>query len=75
MANEKLLSSIDNIYAGKQIDLVKGYIIEAFTAYFEEAEDRNKIIEFVVDQLNNGSPRTRKQAEHLLRKLNKEQPE
>jgi hypothetical protein len=69
------LLSIDNIYAGKQIDLVKGYIIEAFAAYFEEAENRNKIIEFVRDQLNSGSPRTRKQAEHFLSKLDKEQPQ
>ena len=70
---DKLLS-IDKIYAGKQIDLVKGYIIEAFAVYFEEAENRNKIIEFARNQLNSGSPRTRKQAEHFLSKLDKEQP-
>ncbi len=71
---DKLLS-IDNIYAGKQIDLVKGYIIEAFAVYFEEAENKNRIIEFVRNQLNSGSPRTRKQAEQFINKWCKEQPE
>lgn len=71
---DKLLN-IDNVYAGKQPDLVKGYIIEAFALYFEEAEKRNKIVEFARNQLNSSSPRTRKQAEHFLSKLDKEQPE
>ena len=64
---DKLLN-IDNTYAGKQMDLVKGYIIEAFAVYFAEAENKDKIIEFVRNQLNSKSPRTRKQAEHFLSK-------
>ena len=64
---DKLLN-IENIYAGKQIDLVKGYVIEAFTVYFEEAEDKGRILEFVKNQLHSASPRTRKQAEQFLNK-------
>jgi hypothetical protein len=68
---DKLLS-IDSIYAGKQIDLVKGYIIEAFSEYFEEAQNKDEIIEFARNQLNSASPRTRKQAEKFLSKRDKE---
>lgn len=71
---DKLLS-IDNTYAGKQLDLVKGYIIEAFSVYFAEAENKNRIIEFARNQLNSGSPRTRKQAEQFINKWGKEQLE
>lgn len=71
---DKLLS-IDSIYAGKQIDLVKGYVIDAFSEYFEEAENKGKMIEFARNQLDSGSPRTRKKAEQFLSKRDKEQSE
>jgi hypothetical protein len=71
---EKLLN-IENIYAGKQIDLVKGYIIGAFTVFFEEAEDKGRILEFVKNQLYSDSPRTRKQVEQFLNQWGKEQSE
>ncbi len=64
---DKLLN-IDRIYPGKQMALIKGHVIEAFGEYFQEAGDKDKIIEFVRDQLNSESPRTRKQAENFLGK-------
>jgi hypothetical protein len=66
------LLSIDTTYTGSQIELIKGYIIEALNEYFEEAENKGKIIEFVRSQLNSGSPRTSKKAEQFLITWNKE---
>ena len=49
-------------------DLIKGYAIEAFSEYFGEASDREKITEFVKQQLNGNSPRTRKLAQDFLQR-------
>ena len=62
------LLNIDRVYSGKQPALIKGYAIEAFGEYFAEAGNKNEIIEFVRNQLNSDSPRTRKQAENFLNK-------
>ena len=64
---ERLLS-IDEIYKGSQKELIKGYVIEAFNEYFEEAEDKKEILEFVRGQLQSTSPKTRKTAEEFLEK-------
>ena len=64
---EKLLS-IDEIHTGSQKELIKGYVIEAFSEYFEEAEDKEEILEFVRGQLQSTSPKTRKTAEEFLEK-------
>ena len=50
-------------------DLVKGYAIEAFSEYFEEANNKKEIVEFVEKQLESDSPRTRKTAKEFLGKL------
>ena len=47
-------------------DLIKGYAIESFGEYFEEARDKDRIIEFVRQQLNSKSPKTRKIAKKFL---------
>lgn len=49
-------------------DLVKSDIIAAFDEYFEQAEDKKKIIEFVRKQLECDSPKTRKEAKRFLEK-------
>jgi hypothetical protein len=49
-------------------DLVKSDIIKAFDEYFEQAEDKNEIIEFVRKQLECDSPKTRKAAKKFLEK-------
>lgn len=64
------LLNIDKTHQGKQKELIKGYIIEAFDQYFEEAEYQSEIIEFVKNQLSSGSPKTRKIAEKFLEKWN-----
>ncbi len=63
-----LLLDIDRVYRGKQIELIKGSIIEAFGEYFEAAEDKERIREFVRNQLNSESPKTRKQAKTFIDK-------
>jgi hypothetical protein len=52
----------------KHKDLVKASAIEAFDAYFEQSEDKARIIEFVKAQLNCKSPKTRKKAKAFLKK-------
>ena len=62
------LLDIERVYQGKQIELVKSHVIEAFGEYFEEAEHKERIKEFVRNQLSSESPRTRKQAKAFLDK-------
>jgi len=50
-------------------DLIKAGIIEAFSEYYETAEDKAKIIEFVREQLENDSPKTRRTAKEFLSRL------
>ena len=64
------LVNLDRIYRGKQIDLVKGYTIEAFSQYFNEAtvKDKGHILEFVRQEQTSRSPRTKKIALEFLNK-------
>jgi hypothetical protein len=62
------LLNIDKTHRGKQIDLIKSYVIEAFNEYFEESSDKNKILDFVEAQLESESPKTRKLAKEFLKK-------
>ena len=59
---------IEKIHQGKQIDLIKAYVIEGFNEYFEKSSDKNKILDFVSAQLESKSPKTRKLAKQFLRK-------
>lgn len=52
----------------RNIDLVIAGAIEAFGTYFEEADDRDRIVEFVTQQLDSQSPKTRKTARDFLKK-------
>ena len=56
----------------KHKDLVKAGAIEAFDEYFEEAKNKKKILEFVKEQLNCKSPKTRKKAKEFLKKWENE---
>ena len=64
----KRLLNIGKTHKGKQIDLIKAYVIEAFTEYFEESSDKNKILDFVKAQLESKSPKTRRLAKKFLKK-------
>ena len=63
-----MLLDIDRLYPGKQLELVKGSVIEAFGEYYEDAGDKGAIREFVGNQLHSSSPKTRKLAEAFLKK-------
>jgi len=62
------LLNIDKTHRGKQIDLIKAYVIEAFNEYFEESSDKKKILGFVKAQLESKSPKTKKLANEFLKK-------
>ena len=62
------LLNIEKTHKGKQIELIKAYTIEAFSEYFEESSDKNKILDFVKTQLESESPKTRKLAKEFLKK-------
>jgi hypothetical protein len=67
----KRLLNIEKTHKGKQIELIKAYVIEAFNEYFEETSDKNQMLNFVKAQLNSKSPKTRKLAKEFLRKNEK----
>ena len=48
--------------------LIKGYVIESFARYFEQARRKEEIVRFVQKQLKSKSPRTRKMAKQFLQK-------
>lgn len=64
---ERLLN-IDKIHQGKQVELIKAYIIDAFTEYFEDVKNKEEIIRFIEQQGNSESPMTRKKAQDFLSK-------
>ena len=51
-------------------DLVKAAIIEAFEEYFDQAKNKKRILNFVEQQLNCQSPKTRKAAKEFLKRIN-----
>lgn len=63
-----ILLQIDQIHQGKQTELMKAHAITAFNDYFDEAADKEKIIDFVKTCLESDSPKTRKVAKEFLEK-------
>lgn len=61
-----ILMGIDDIHQGKQKELIKAYAIEALMKIHPEAEDEEKIEEFVRTQLESKSPKTRNMAQCFL---------
>ena len=68
MITSRLLNIDETHHEPGRKDLIKSGIIEAFSEYFEEANDKRKIIEFVRQQLNSDSPKTRKLAREFMKK-------
>ncbi len=66
----KLLLNIDKVHRGKQIELLKGYAIEAFNEYYIEIKEKERVINFVKKQLDSSSPKTKKTAKKFLIKWN-----
>ena len=67
----KLLSIDETHHKPERKDLIKGYAIEAFNEYFEEAENKKEILEFVKKQLKSKSPTTIKKAKEFVKKWEK----
>jgi len=64
-----LLLNMDKTYPIKeQVDLIIGYAIDAFDIFFEEAEDKDRIVEFVMRQVDSPSSTTKKKAVQFLKK-------
>jgi hypothetical protein len=51
-------------------DLAKASVIEAFAQYYQQVKSKKKILEFVEQQLDCQSPKTRKRAKEFLRQAN-----
>ena len=62
---EKLLN-IDSIHKGEQKDLIKGIAIEAFGEYYGKSTSKNRILDFVVKQLESDSPKAKHNAAEFL---------
>jgi hypothetical protein len=61
------LLDIDNT-TQKHKDLIKAGAIDSFGEYFAESNDKERIMEFVRQQLDGESPKTRKIAKEFLKK-------
>jgi hypothetical protein len=64
----KLLSIDGTHHRLSHKELIKSEAIEAFNEYFGEAKDKKKIMEFVKEQLESKSPKTRKNASEFLKR-------
>jgi hypothetical protein len=64
----KILLNIEKIHKGKQIELVKAAAIESFSEFFKLIKNKKAIIDFVKNQKNSTSPKTRKIAKDFLKK-------
>jgi hypothetical protein len=69
----KRLLNVEKTHKGKQIDLIKAYVIEALKEYFADYSNKNEILDFVRAQLDSKSPKTRKLSKKFL-KTNKSKP-
>ena len=64
----EILLDIENIYPGKQIELLKSAVIESFSELYEKTQKKNKIVSFVKKQVKSNSPKTRKAAKEFINK-------
>jgi hypothetical protein len=65
---KRMLGIGESHFEASRQDLIKSYIIDAFDQYFEGSKDKAKIIEFVRQQVNSSSPKTRKLSKEFLKK-------
>jgi hypothetical protein len=49
-------------------ELIKSHAIEAFSEYFDEARDKERILDLVRKQLDSTSPNTKNKAKAFLKK-------
>jgi hypothetical protein len=66
---DRLLRIDETKHEADRKDLLKSYVIEAFSEFFDgAAEDREMILAWVRKQVASASPKTRKQAKEFLKK-------
>jgi hypothetical protein len=66
---DRLLRIDETKHEADRKDLIKSYVIEAFSEFFDDAaEDRELILAWVRKQVASSSPKTRKQAKEFLKK-------
>lgn len=63
---ERLLGICRESGEHKRADLIAGYAIESFSAYFDESEDQEKMLGFARAYLQCDSPKTKKIARQFL---------
>ena len=68
---DKLLNIDRTHHEPGRKELIKTGVIEAFNEYFEDCDNKTEIIDFVKQQLNSQSSKTRKTAKTFLFKWNK----
>jgi hypothetical protein len=64
---DKLLSIDETHHKPGHKELIKGEAVAAFNEYFDQAKDKERIVEFVKKQLESESPKTRKNAKEFLK--------
>lgn len=65
---DKLLGIDSTDHTDAHKSLIKAYIIEAFDCYFDKATSREKVLEFIKQQLGSESPKAKKLASKFLKK-------
>lgn len=65
---ENQLLDIDHIHEGKQTEMIKSYVIEALSDIYPRVENKKPIEDFVKNQIDSKSPKTRKKAAEFLEK-------
>ena len=63
---DKLLNIDNTSHEAGRKELIKTGVIDAFSEYFDESDDKERMIEFVKQQLESESPKTRKTAQTFL---------
>ena len=66
----RLLNIDETHHNPEHKDLVKASIIEAFEEYINQTRNKNRIVDFVQQQLNCRSPKTKKAAKEFLARFN-----
>lgn len=65
---DRLLSIDTTHHNQERRDRIKGYVIDSLGEYFEQVEDKQRILAFVEEQLESKSPSTAKKAKGFLKR-------
>lgn len=63
-----ILLNITNTSKCRHLDLQKVYVLSALDIYFDTITDKSKVTNFIKEQLNSRSSKTRKKAQELVKK-------